>query len=122
MRVLVVAAIATAAFLQSALAEERSPLVQKIVELGIANQVVPAKCPGWSVNPQVIALAVMAVGLAGQQKQLEAVTQDEVFQLAEEAKKASLLDAQQCEQLKSQSIPDPFNTGNSIPLFLRSAN
>lgn len=120
MRISVIVAVAIAALLQPAVAAERSPLVQKVIELGIARQVVPAKCPGWSVNPQVIALAVMAVGIAGQQKQLEAVTPDEVFRLAEEAKKASLLGAQECEQLNNQSIPDPFNAGKSVPIFLRS--
>lgn len=120
MRIPMATTVVAAMFLQPALAEDRSPLVQKVVELGIAAHVVPAKCPGWSVNPQVVALAVMAVGIAGQQAQLEAISQDEVLRSAEEAKKASLLDSRQCEQLETQSIPDPFNPGKSVPLFLRS--
>ncbi|HEV2556852.1 MAG TPA: hypothetical protein VGV17_24130 [Bosea sp. (in: a-proteobacteria)] len=114
-----IAAVLTLAIPQAVRSQERSPLVSKVVELGVAQQVVGAKCPGWSLNQEVIALAVMAVGLAGQRAQLDAVTEAEVSALAEQAKKTSLMESSQCNDLAGQMIADPLNPNRSIPVFLR---
>lgn len=120
MRLLLIAAVLSLATPQAVRSQERSPLVSKVVELGVAQQVVGAKCPGWSLNQEVIALAVIAVGLAGQQAQLDAVTEAEVSALAEQANKASLSDSSQCSDLASQTIADPLNPSRTIPMFHHS--
>lgn len=122
MRLFLIAAALSLAMPQAVRSQERSPLVWKVVELGVAHQVVAAKCPGWSLNQEVIALAIMAVGLAGQQAQLDAVTEAEVTALADQAKKASLSDAPQCNDLGNQMIADPLNPNRSIPVFSRPEN
>lgn len=99
--------------------QERHPTVQKVVEIAVMNHVVRAKCPGWSVNPSLIALAVMAVGFSGQQAQLDSVKEDDVFALAESAKKNSLIDSVACDNLLSHTIDNPLEAGKSIPVFIK---
>lgn len=101
-----------------AIAQERHPTVQKVIEIAVSNHVVRAKCPRLSINPQLVALAVMAVGFAGRQGELDAVKEDEILALAEAAKQASQMTSAECGGLSSQAIPDPLDASKTMPVFV----
>ncbi|SIP95157.1 hypothetical protein [Bosea sp. TND4EK4] len=101
-------------------AQQRHPMVSKVIEIAVAGRVVAAKCPGWTINPKVTALAAMAASFAGQQAALDAVREEEIQALTERAMKSSLTTPSECATLSGQTMPDPFSEGRTVALFVHA--
>lgn len=108
----------------AATAQERHPLLEKAIEFGVANSVVAEKCKGWSLNPTVAAQLLMAVGLAGLTDQFERIDPAEISARAERAKAdgwTAEKTGPRCAEIQQTSMPNPAKPGESIPLFVQTA-
>lgn len=106
-----------------ALALDRHPLISKTIELGAAGHVISVKCPGFSLNPTVLAQLMAAIGLAGLGDQLDRVDPAEVQAMVESAMADPWPNgevATRCEQAAAMTVPNGLQTGEPIPLFIKA--
>jgi hypothetical protein len=104
-------------------AQERHPLVTKVMELRVAARVVSDKCKGWSLNPAVGAMMSMSIGFAGLNHQVERIDEAEIARIAE----SSIADhwqpdrvAEQCAAATRMAMPNPMKPDETLPLFVQA--
>ncbi len=115
-------ALALAVTSSSAIAQERHPLLEKAIELGVANSVVVEKCKGWSLNPTLMAQMLVAIGLSGLTEQFERIDPAEIVARAERAKADGWTQettGPRCAAIQQTTMPNPVKPGETIPVFVQ---
>lgn len=107
----------------TAYAQDRHPLLVKAMELGAAGHVVARKCQGLAINPTVTGQLLVAIGLAGLTDQFERITEAEITALADNSITAHWPPErveEQCAAAAKLTMPNPINSGETVPLFIQS--